>query len=186
MKFAESYVADFAIKTLSWRLWCHVPVFLCYTGDYLTQGICSQTKLTAMEKCTPKSTQSCYNSLLSTEPLWTILIEIWIKIVVWGKFQNVIYKTSAILSQPQCVNTLWQNGHQFPDGNFKCIFLNENTYIFPLRFHWSLFPRAQLTISQHWFQKGLGASQAKSHCLNQCWLVYWRIYVSLNLNELRS
>ena len=36
-------------------------------------------------------------------------------------------------------------------------------------FHWSLFPRVQLTISQHWFRKWLGAEQATSHYLNQCW-----------------
>ena len=55
---------------------------------------------------------------------------------------------------------------------------------FRLRFHWSLFPRVQLTIFQHWFRKWLGTDQATSHYLNQCWLVYWCIYASLGLNEL--
>ena len=49
-------------------------------------------------------------------------------------------------------------------------------YEFQLKFHWSLFLRVQLTISQH----GL----APSHCLNPYWLVYWYIYVSLGLDEL--
>ena len=31
------------------------------------------------------------------------------------------------------------NGHQFPDDNFKCIFLNENIYKFRLSFHWVFF-----------------------------------------------
>ena len=57
---------------------------------------------------------------------------------------------------------------------------------FRLRFHWSLFIRVQLTLFQHWFRQWLGAGQATSHCLNQWWLVYWRIYVSLGLNELIS
>ena len=35
-----------------------------------------------------------------------------------------------------------------------------------------------------WFRKSLGAAQATSHYLNQWWLVYWCIYVSLGLNEL--
>ena len=48
-------------------------------------------------------------------------------------------------------------------------------YEFRLKFHWSLFPIAQLTIFQHWFRKWLGADQATSHYLNQWWLVYWRI-----------
>ena len=55
---------------------------------------------------------------------------------------------------------------------------------FRLRFHWSLLLRVQLTIIQHWFRYWLGASQATSHYLNQWWLVYWRIYASLGLNEL--
>ena len=49
-----------------------------------------------------------------------------------------------------------------------------------LNFHWSLFLRVQLTTFQLWF----GAVQATSHFLNQWWLVYWRIYASLGLNEL--
>ena len=59
-------------------------------------------------------------------------------------------------------------------------------YEFSLKFHWSLFLRFQLTIFQHWFRYWLGAVQATSHYLNQWWLVYWRIYTSLGLNELRT
>ena len=59
-------------------------------------------------------------------------------------------------------------------------------YQFRWRFHWNLFPRVQLTIFQHWFRQWLGAGQATSHYLNQWWLVYWRIYASLGLNELTS
>ena len=57
---------------------------------------------------------------------------------------------------------------------------------FQLRFHWSLFLRVQLTIIQHWFRYWLGAGQATSHYLNRWWLVYWRIYASLGLNELNG
>ena len=52
---------------------------------------------------------------------------------------------------------------------------------FRKRFHWGLLPRVQLTISQHWSRKWLGADQATSHHLNQRWLVYWCIYASLNV-----
>ena len=48
-------------------------------------------------------------------------------------------------------------------------------YEFRLRFHWSLLLRVQLTIFQHWFRQWLGAGQATSHCLDQWWLIYWRI-----------
>ena len=37
------------------------------------------------------------------------------------------------------------------------------------RFHWGLFLRFQLTIFQHWFRQWLGADQATSHYLDQCW-----------------
>ena len=42
-------------------------------------------------------------------------------------------------------------------------------YEFRLRFHWNLFPKIQLTIGQHWFRLWLGAKQATSHYLKQCW-----------------
>ena len=61
-----------------------------------------------------------------------------------------------------------QNNRHFPDNIFKCIFMNKNGFGFGL--HWRLFLRVQLTIFQHWFRKWLGANQATSHYLNQCWL----------------
>ena len=54
-----------------------------------------------------------------------------------------------------------------------------------LQFHWSLFLRFEITILQHWFRWWLGADLAPSHNLNQWWLIYWCIYASLGLNELR-
>ena len=55
---------------------------------------------------------------------------------------------------------------------------------FRLRNHWNLFVRFEVTISQHWLRWWLGADQATSHYLSQWWVVYWRIYASLGLNEL--
>ena len=60
-----------------------------------------------------------------------------------------------------------------------------NVYKFRLSFQLNLFPKAQLIIFQHWFRYWLVAWTALSHYLNQCWLVNWRIYASLGLNELR-
>ena len=57
-------------------------------------------------------------------------------------------------------------------------------YEFHLRFHWSLFLRVQLIMFQHWFRYWLGAVQATSHYLKQCWIVYWRTNESLGLNDL--
>ena len=74
-----------------------------------------------------------------------------------------------------------QNGRQMILSNaFSWMKILE----FRLKFHWSLFLRVLLTIFQHWFWKWLGAVQATSYCLNQCWLAYWCIYASLCLNEL--
>ena len=56
-------------------------------------------------------------------------------------------------------------------------------YKFRLKFHWSLFPRVQSTIFQHWFRWWLGAVQATSHYRNRWCSVYWRIYASPGLNE---
>ena len=75
------------------------------------------------------------------------------------------------------------NDRYLADDIFKCIFLmkmNESQ----LRYHWSLFLRVKLTIFQYWFRWWLCADQATCHYLNQWWLVYWRIYASLGLNEL--
>ena len=78
---------------------------------------------------------------------------------------------------------LRQNGYQ---TTFSNAFSWMKMYEFLLRFDWRLLLRVQLTIFHHWFRQWLGASQATSHCLNQWWLVYWCIYASLGLNELRN
>ena len=93
----------------------------------------------------------------------------------WTSLRSLL--THICVTRSWCVNTVrpTQNGRHFPDDIFKCIFLNENVYWFRLKYHWSLFPRVQLS-----------AGQATSHYLNQWWLVYWRIYVSLGLNELTA
>ena len=64
---------------------------------------------------------------------------------------------------------------------FSNVFSSMKMFEFRLKFHWSLFPRVQLTIFQHCFRQWLGAVEATSHYLNQCWLVYWRIYASPGL-----
>ena len=41
------------------------------------------------------------------------------------------------------------------------------SFVFCLKFHWSLYLRVQLTVRQCWFRKWLGVQQARSHYLNQ-------------------
>ena len=69
---------------------------------------------------------------------------------------------------------------------FSIAFSWMKMFKFRLRVHWNLFPRVKLIIFQHWFRWWLGAGQVTSHYLNQWWLVYWRIYASLGLNEIYS
>ena len=57
-----------------------------------------------------------------------------------------------------------QNGHHFADDIVRCIFVNEK-FCIQLRFHWSLFPIEQLTITCTGLENGL----VPSHYLNQCW-----------------
>ena len=69
------------------------------------------------------------------------------------------------------MNCLTHWGRDKMAAIFQTIFSNAfswmKMYKFRLRFHWSLFPRVQLTIFQHWFRWWLGAGQATSHYLNQ-------------------
>ena len=55
-------------------------------------------------------------------------------------------------------------------SKFLTTFSNAFSWLkFCFRFHWSLFPKVQLTIFQHRFRWWLGADQVTGHCLNQCW-----------------
>ena len=85
-----------------------------------------------------------------------------------------------------CLNTLRprQNGYHFRGNIFKIIFLIEYVWI-SLKISLKFVPMVLIKkVFQHWFRLWLGADQAPSQYLNQCWLVYWRIYVSPGLNEL--
>ena len=44
-----------------------------------------------------------------------------------------------------------QNGCHFAADIFKCIFMNEKN-VFWSKFHWIMFYRVQLIITQHWFR----------------------------------
>ena len=79
---------------------------------------------------------------------------------------------------------LKQNGCHFSDDIWN-IFSWVNIYI-NLRFHLSVFQMVQFTIFQHYSSIGTnnGLSPERRHCLTQLWLVHWRIYVSLSLNEI--
>ena len=55
------------------------------------------------------------------------------------------------------------------DNNNKNNLSSMKVFEFQLQFHWSLFPRVQFIISQHWFRQWLDTEQARNHYPNQCW-----------------
>ena len=59
--------------------------------------------------------------------------------------ENVVWKMSAILSRPQCVNTLRprQIGRHLADNIFKCIFLNEDGWI-PIKISLKFVPKGRI------------------------------------------
>ena len=68
-----------------------------------------------------------------------------------------------------------QNGRHFVDDVFKCIFLNENVWI-SLMISLKFAPNVPINNIPVLVQ---------IMALNQSWLVYWRMYASLGLTELR-
>ena len=76
--------------------------------------------------------------------------------------------------------------HFFLRRHFQTHFLERKKYEFQLKFHWSLFLRVQLTISEPWFRQWLGAEQATSHYLNQWWPSLLTHICVARLNELIS
>ena len=66
--------------------------------------------------------------------------------------------------------THWgRDGMNISQTTFSNVFSSMKMFEFRKEFHWSLFPRVQFTIFQHWFRLWLGAGQATSHYLNQWW-----------------
>ena len=105
----------------------------------------------------------------------------------WVKTSKITFKLQThTIGVRKWVNTLRprQNGRHF-QTTFSNAFFSMKMYQFRSRFHCDLFLRVQLTIFLHWFRQWPVADQATSHYLSQWWFVYWRIYASLGLNELK-
>ena len=85
------------------------------------------------------------------------------------------YSASTLRPRQDCRN--------FPDDIFRCIFLNENTWI-AIDISLSFVPKGPIdnipAVAQIMAWRRSGAS----HYLNQWWLVYRRIYASLGHHEL--
>ena len=85
------------------------------------------------------------------------------------------------------VNTLRQrrNEQHFANDIFKRIFFNENVWI-SIKISLKFVPKGPINNIPALVQIMAWRCQVTSHYLNQCWLVYRRIYASLGLNELRA
>ena len=77
-------------------------------------------------------------------------------------------------------------GRHFPDENFKWIFLNENIWI-TIKFSMKFVCKDPINNIPALVQiMAWRADQVTSHYLNHRWLVYWGIYASLGLNEIKG
>ena len=76
---------------------------------------------------------------------------------------------------------LRQNGCRFADNVFKCIFFNETEFL--SQFHWSLFLRVHASIGS---DNGLAQIRQQAIIWTNDGLVYWCIFASLGLSELRK
>ena len=97
---------------------------------------------------------------------------------------NNIHHYAPFIFHSQCsLNTLRprQNGHA--DDTFKHVFLNEHVRI-SIKISLKFVPKGPNKNIPVLVQIMAWHNQVTSHYLNQCWLGYWHIYVSLSLNEL--
>ena len=125
--------------------------------------------------CTMKTPDQINLFLLMTCSFILVFVQIWTFFFTnprlnWGRMT-----LSSLRPRP--------NRRHFADDIFKCIFENENEWISP-RISLKFVLKVRINNIPSLFIYLLGAVQATSHYLNQWWLVYWRIYASLGLNEL--
>ena len=71
----------------------------------------------------------------------------------------------------------------FSGDVFKCIFMNENIWI-SIKISLKLVPKGSINNIPALVQIMAWRRRGDNHFLNLWWLVYWRIYASLGLNEL--
>ena len=89
--------------------------------------------------------------------------------------------TRNIVSNEHIFNTLRprQNGRQFPDDNFKCIFLNENIQI-AIKFSLKFVTKCLIGMGS---DNGLAPKRRQAIIWTNYASVYWRMYASLGLSE---
>ena len=137
--------------------------------------VCDMASISSRPQCVKKNISLANNNIsngfeliqMATLPHYCYICDMWMLHSDWFLTHWGRDKMDAIFQ------TTFSNGYSWM-----------KMYEFRIKFHWSLFLRFPLTISQHWFRSWLDADQATSHYLNLWWWNHWRIYASLGLNEL--
>ena len=93
----------------------------------------------------------------------------------------------AILCNPQWVNILrsYKMAAIFQTIFSDAFSWNENIWI-AIKISLKFLPKGPINIIPALGQIMAWCRLSESHCLNQWWLIYWRVYASLGLNELKD
>ena len=105
----------------------------------------------------------------------------------WLPGRSFEYLTESICCKWRSFNTLKpkQNGRHFPDDILKCFFFNENVWI-SIGISLKYVPTGQINNIPTLVQIMAWRRPGDKPLSGQWWLVCWRIYASLGLNELRG
>ena len=79
----------------------------------------------------------------------------------------VLFNDNELAKPDESASTNWDSNKMATNLQTTILWMKIVEFLF--KFHWSLFLRVWLTISQYWFRWWLGKVQAPSHYLNQWW-----------------
>ena len=108
-------------------------------------------------------------------------------VICWESSAYREFWHNVLIWQGLPINTLRprQNGRHFADDTFKRIFMNESVRI-SINISLKFVPKCLINNTPAWVQIMAWRRPSASHYLSQWWLIYWRIYASLGVNELRK
>ena len=161
---------------MSHRVWKHLPKRLPWSSCYAYHG---------WETVTPAVVSLLMIIYwLRCIGIWRkhdkMLLSIWeVHIIPFVLHQSI----SRIQTWPLPPDTVTINTLRppFSRRQFQMHFLNENVWI-SIKISLTFVPKSPFNNIPALVQ--IMACQATRHCLNQLWLAYWRMYVSLGLSEL--
>ena len=94
--------------------------------------------------------------LLGVSTLQVALRQAYCGMSLWNGSQSHLTVACQLTAQIQETRRLthwgWDEMNNISQTTFSNVFSSMKIFEFRLKFHWSLFPRVQLTIFQHWFR----------------------------------